>query len=148
LKPFAPDSLALSSAREIALADGQKSDWYQVSEAKRHKRIFLIKLESIDDVSLAEHLVGREVWVREDSLEPLREREYFHHEVIGFDVFDLQSNYLGKITRMWFKAGGDLYVVSTAKKEHLIPATKEIVEGVDLRNRRMIVDLPEGLLEL
>ena len=48
----------------------------------------------------------------------------------------------------WFKEGGDLYVVEGEEKEHLIPATREFIEKVDIPNQRIIVDLPVGLLAL
>lgn len=148
LKSFDPDSESLSSARELAVVEGSKAAWYTLAEAKRHKRIFLIKLEGVDQITVAEQLVGREVWVHEDNLEPLREGQYFYRDVLGFDVFDAQSHFLGRITRIWFKAGGNLYVVSGAGKEHLLPANKEMIAWVDIPGRRMIVDLPEGLLDL
>lgn len=148
LKSFDPNSAALLSAREIVLARGAENTSYTVEQAKRHKRLFLIKLQGVDQIAAAEELVGSEVYLPENALTPLREHEYYYRDVLGFDVFDTKSNHLGKIARIWFKAGGDLYVVAGPDKEHLIPATREMIEAVDLEQRRITVDLPDGLLEL
>ena len=42
----------------------------------------------------------------------------------------------------------DLYVVQGATKEHLIPAVKDIIEKVDFASGKMIINPPEGLLDL
>jgi len=52
------------------------------------------------------------------------------------------------VTRIWAKEGGDLYVVTGAEKEYLIPAVSEIIERVDLSRGQIIINPPAGLLEL
>lgn len=130
------------------LAHGTSRDRYTLDQAKPHKQIFLLKLNGIDEINSAEQLRGRELSVPIDVLGPLKLDEYYYLEVVGFEVFDTKENYIGKIADVWFKEGGDLYVVEGAQKEQLIPATREFIETVDLPNQRIIVDLPEGLLDL
>jgi len=148
VKSFNPNSRALLSARTISLTHGTHSESYTLDQAKPHKRIVLLKLKGFDRIEVAEQLVGHECSVPEDALKPLGDDEYYCHDVIGFDVFDTKANYLGKVARIWLKEGGDLFVVGGTKKEHLIPSTKEIIEEVDLSNQRIIVDIPDGLLDL
>ena len=52
------------------------------------------------------------------------------------------------IARTWSTPGGELYVVSGDSKEHLIPAVKEIIEKVDFVTGKMVINPPEGLLDL
>ena len=66
----------------------------------------------------------------------------------GLEVFDTRGERLGVVERIWSKPGGDLYVVKGDAKEYLIPVTKEIVEKIDLAAGKMIINPPEGLLEL
>jgi len=121
---------------------------YSLEQAKPHKRILLLKLKGIDKIETAEQLIGHELSMPMNILEPLGDDEYYHLDIVGFDVFDTKDNYLGKVTDVWLKEGGDLYVIEGIEKEHLVPATKEIIDEVDLPNRRMVVDLPDGLLDL
>jgi 16S rRNA processing protein RimM len=44
--------------------------------------------------------------------------------------------------------GGDLLVVQGTDKEHLIPANREIVEKVDFTSGKLIINPPDGLLDL
>jgi 16S rRNA processing protein RimM len=68
--------------------------------------------------------------------------------VIGLEVFDTQGERIGIVTRTWPTPGGELYVVNGGSKEYLIPAVKEIIEKVDLASGKMIINPPEGLLDL
>ena len=84
----------------------------------------------------------------EAALQPLEPGEYYYYQVLGLDVFNTQGEWLGTLTRIWSKKGGDLYVVQGTAKEYLIPAVKEIIEQIDLRGRKIIVNPPPGLLDL
>ncbi|MFQ5902266.1 MAG: ribosome maturation factor RimM, partial [Candidatus Binatia bacterium] len=83
-----------------------------------------------------------------EALQPLRPGEYYYYQVIGFDVFDIQGGWVGIITGIWPKKGGDLYVVTGTSKEYLIPAVKEVIEKIDLPGGKMIINPPAGLLDL
>jgi 16S rRNA processing protein RimM len=82
------------------------------------------------------------------DLDPLISGEYYHYQVIGLEVFDTKGERIGIVARTWATPGGELYVVNGAFKEHLIPAVKEIIEKVDFAAGKMVINLPEGLLDL
>ena len=42
----------------------------------------------------------------------------------------------------------DIYVVREGKTEHLIPATKDVIEEINLDKKRLIISEMEGLLDL
>jgi len=86
--------------------------------------------------------------VAAEALPPLLPGEYYHYQVVGLEAYDTEGTLIGTITRIWSKEGGDLYVVQGKDKEHLVPATKEVVEKVDFSAGKMIIRLPEGLLDL
>jgi 16S rRNA processing protein RimM len=116
--------------------------------AKPHKRQLLVHLEGIDSINDAEQWIGAVVSVPEADLPPLGENEYYYYQVVGLDVFDTKGARIGTIARLWPTPGGDLYVVKDGEKEYLIPVVKEIVTKIDFAAGRVIVDPPEGLLEL
>ena len=124
------------------------SSSYELEAGRVHKRLLLLKLRGVDHIDRARELVGYQVALEQEALEPLGPREYYYHEVFGLEVFDIAGNRIGHVTDIWFKAGGDVYVVAGPDKDHLIPAVKEIVTEVDLVTKRMIIDPPEGLLDI
>ena len=116
--------------------------------SRAHKGHFLVKLRGADRIVEAKNWVGSIVSVDEEALQPLKPGEYYYYQVVGLDVFDIQGERVGIITRIWTKPGGDLYVVTGTDKEYLIPATKELIEKIDLPGGKMIINLPAGLLDL
>jgi 16S rRNA processing protein RimM len=142
------ETSALSAPQQIFLEkDGVRSE-QRLEASRRHRGRFLIKLAGIDCLADAERWVGSTVSVAEEALHSLEPGEYYHYQVIGLEVFDIRGERIGTITQTLPTAGGELYVVAGESKEHLIPAVKDIIEKVDLSARRMIINPPEGLLEL
>jgi len=119
-----------------------------LDSSKPQGRQRLIKLRGVNCIEAAKKWVGFDLCVPETALQPLKPGEYYHYQVIGLEVLDLNGARIGIITRMWSTPGGDLYVVRGADKEHLIPAVKEIVEKVDFAAGQMIINPPDGLLDL
>lgn len=115
---------------------------------KPHKNQLLVRLQRIDNINEAKKWIGAIVSVPEADLPPLGENEYYYYQVVGLEVFDTKGARIGTIARLWPTAGGDLYVVQDGEKEYLIPVVKEIIAKIDFDAGRVIIDPPEGLLEL
>jgi len=148
LNPFNPETTAFDAISEIYLErDGARST-YRLEAYRSHNRQILFKLQNIDDIDAAAHLVGSMLCVAEVSLPPLQPGQYYHFQAIGLEVFDIRGNHLGTVTRTWSAGGGEIYIVAGGGKEYLIPAVKEIVENIDFEAGKMIINPPDGLLNL
>ncbi len=145
LKLFNPQGRTLYSSTEAELARGENRLTFRVDQAKPHRGVALLKLRGIDDMDAARELVGCRLSVRQDTLRP---SEYYHDEVVGFEVVDAGGERVGTVTRIWPRQGGDLLVVAGPVKEHLIPAVKEFIRQIDIVKRTITIDAPDGLLEL
>jgi 16S rRNA processing protein RimM len=121
---------------------------YQLEESRPHKRQLLIKLRGIDGVEAAKRFIGARLSVTEDCLPALEPGQYYHFHAIGLEVFDTLGNRLGVISRMWPVGDGEIYVVCGEGKEYLIPAVKDIIEKIDFDAGKMIINPPDGLLDL
>jgi 16S rRNA processing protein RimM len=148
LKPYNPDSAIFSSAQKVFLERGEVCSTHFLEASRIHKNRFLLKLRAIDSIEEAKKWVGWVLSVGEDQLQALNPGEYYYYQALGLDVFDLEGRWVGVVTQVWPKEGGDLYVVTAASKDYLIPAVKAVVEKVDLRERKMIINPPAGLLDL
>ena len=58
------------------------------------------------------------------------------------------GKYIGTIKHILPTGSHDIYVVRKGTKEVLIPAIHDVVENIDLPNKRMIISEMEGLLDL
>lgn len=148
LKLYNPQSTVLSLVGEIVLEKGGVTSVHVVESSRLHRGFVLVKLQGTDEINHAKKWIGSIVLVSENALQPLGPGEYYHYQVVGLDVLDTQGKWIGKVTRIWFKDGGDLYVVAGSSKNYLIPAAKEVIEKVDLRAGKMIINPPEGLLDI
>jgi 16S rRNA processing protein RimM len=106
--------------------------------------------EGIHDRNVAEALKGVFLQVDSSVLTPPDDPEEFHdHQLVGLRVESLSGEEHGTVQRIEHAPASDLIVL--AKKgggTALIPFVTAMVPTVDLRGGRIIVDLPEGLLDL
>ena len=69
--------------------------------------------------------------------------------LIGFKVLLNDKRILGKITQVAHNPGQDLLSILTPEnKEILIPLHEDFIAKVDKRSKTIVMDLPEGLIEL
>ena len=148
LKPYNPHTTVFVPSLEIWLEKDGARAAYEVEASRPHKGQFLVKLSCISGIDEAATWVGSTLYVAERALDSLSSGEYYHYQVIGLEVFDNKGERIGVVTRTWSTPGGEIYVVSSVSKEHLIPAVKEIIEKVDFSAGKMVISPPDGLLDL
>jgi 16S rRNA processing protein RimM len=146
--PLNPNSDTLSSGLEVYLDIAGVRSKYGIETVQQHGKQLLIKLHGVDHIDRARLCVGAKLLVEDTALAALKEGEYYQYQVIGFEVVDTTGKKIGKLVSTLSTAAGELYVVEGSSGEHLIPAVKDIVERVDFIEKRIIIDPPEGLLDL
>ena len=148
LKLFNPETALFSTLDRVYLEkDGTRIE-REIESSKPYKRQLLIKFRGITGIDKAQRLVGWTVSAPEASLPKLAPGEYYNYQAVGLEVFDMDGNRIGVVTRTWSTGGGELYVVQGPEREHLIPAVKDIIEKIDFAAGTMIINPPEGLLDL
>ena len=148
LTPFNPATTALDSARRVYLEGKGGVSILDVEAHRTHRQQILIKLHGVDDIDGAKRWIGTTLAVPEASLPPLEPGQYYYFQAVGLQVFDSRGNRLGVITQTCTAGAGQVYVVAGEHREYLIPAVKEIVEKVDFDAGTMVIDPPDGLLDL
>ncbi|MBW1694182.1 MAG: 16S rRNA processing protein RimM [Deltaproteobacteria bacterium] len=122
---------------------------FKIKWIKPHGRVVLLSLEGIENRDQAETLIGSELFVKRDSLPKLVDGSYYWLDIIGLAVFTNDEKYIGRVESIIPTGSNDVYVVKDAQKDRdneiLIPAIESAVLEIDLEQKRMIVDLPEGL---
>jgi 16S rRNA processing protein RimM len=101
------------------------------------RRIF--KFAGIDSISSAERLKDCWIQVPGDQAVELPEGSYFDHDLIGCSVIDID------ILRI---EGNNQLVVEGSAGECLIPAAADICTDISIEKKRIVVDPPEGLIDL
>ncbi|HXV79684.1 MAG TPA: ribosome maturation factor RimM [Candidatus Binatia bacterium] len=148
LKPYNKQTTALTPTREVWLEKNQMRSMHEIAMSRAYKNQFFVKLSGVDRIDDAQEWVGSVLSVAERDLDPLPAGEYYHYQVIGLEVFDTQGERIGVVARTWSTPAGELYIVTGPLKEYLIPAVKEIIEKVDFAAGKMVINPPDGLLDL
>ena len=75
--------------------------------------------------------------------------EFYDHELVGLAAVRSDGTALGTVGEVVHAPGGDLLAVTdNGGREHLVPFVRQIVPTVDVAAGRVVVDPPEGLLDL
>jgi 16S rRNA processing protein RimM len=107
-----------------------------------------VDLAGIADREAAASLSGASVWIESAQLGVLPAGEYWAFQLIGCEVEDGAGRRIGRVREIRGSGAQDLLVVDGADgAEHLIPAVRAWWREVDLERRRIVVELPPGLLE-
>ena len=101
-----------------------------------------------DDVEAAKELVGFEFAVPESERVPLPADHYYDWELEGCTV-KVGADSIGTVNSVLKTGGAEILVVTdNSGKEQLIPLADSIVVEVDAAGKTIVIDPPEGLLDL
>lgn len=119
-----------------------------IDTVRPYRRGFLVRFEGTTDRDGAELLRDRYLLRRLDDLEPLGEDEVFYHQLIGMRVELADGSLVGTVREVYELRPSDMLEVRTATGTVLIPYIRRVVTEVHRDERRLVIDPPEGLLDL
>lgn len=120
----------------------------RVVASRPFRRGLLVRFGGVDDRNQAELLRGRYLFRAIEELEPLREGEVYYHQLIGMDVVTVEGADVGRVTEIYEMQPAHMLEVSGAHGQAMIPFLAHVVVEVDIERGRVVVDPPEGLLDL
>ena len=137
------------SVGSVLWTDGaQGPEPLRVTDARLQGSRPVIGFEGFERVEEAERLAGRELRIPEAMLQSLEPGRYYEHQLAGCAVETTAGEAIGTVRRLEGSGGNVRLVVDAASGEVQIPFAADICRTVDLDPRRMVVEQPEGLLEL
>lgn len=123
-------------------------DRLTVEDVRFHRGRPIIALAGVDSMNAAEALAGTELRVAVDALQPLPPGAFYHHDLVGCEVETPRGERIGQVASVEGGTAGSRLSVSGAHGEILIPLVEGICVSVDVVARRIVVEPPDGLLEL
>jgi 16S rRNA processing protein RimM len=106
----------------------------------------VMKFAGIDSIDAAEELRSAEICIPESDAVQLEEGEFFDWQLEGCEAVTVKGESLGSVKEL-MRTGGTEVLVIEGEREYLIPFAESICIEVDIENKRIVVDPPEGLLE-
>jgi 16S rRNA processing protein RimM len=113
-----------------------------------HQKRIVFKLKGYDSRNDAELLRDWRVMVPQDGLVQLPKDEFFHFDLIGCAIVTQEGQTLGTVSNVQDFGAAPLLIVEIDGREVMIPLASTICTDIDTAQKRIVVDLPEGLLEL
>ena len=116
------------------------------------KEIFIVKLKGVNTRNHAEQFKKFKILVKTDKLPKLKKEEFHLMELINLEVKTLENDELkiiGKVINLENEKN-NLLIIELFKnqKKVLVPFVEEIVPLIDIKNNFLIINPPNGLLEL
>lgn len=135
--------------KEVFVKDGNEFKPLKITRSRINKNFAIVKFENINSINELLPLKSSLIFVEEQTIrDNLEEDEFLIDELVGLGIFDANDNKLGFVVGVSNNGANDLLSVKTnSKKICLIPFVKAIVVDVSLKNKKIVINNLEGLLE-
>jgi len=107
----------------------------------------IIKFKNIDSRDAAEDIRGFEIFLSRKNFPPINDEQYYLADILGFKVYNENNVAIGIVEDVLSLSGNDIIVVREDGKEFLIPLEDEFLMFFDFEDKKIIVNVIEGLLD-
>ncbi len=107
-----------------------------------------VKFEDVATEQDADAIMKSEVYLPLDLLPKLTGNKFYYHEVIGFTIEDIHYGEVGVLTGINDSTAQPLFEIKNDDKEVLIPMIDDFIKKVDRKNKTIVIEVPEGLIEM
>ncbi len=121
---------------------------YDVESFELDRNSHVLKLRGIDTLARADALAGRDVYLPEAAFRLLEAGRYYDFQLIGSRVVTGDGTEVGTVSGLLASGGQDVLVVVRGGSEVYVPFVEAICRRVDPERREIVIDPPDGLLDL
>lgn len=120
-----------------------------IERSQLHKsQLLRIKFEDVTTEEDADSIMKSQLYLPLELLPKLEGNKFYFHEVIGFTVKDVNFGYVGIIKGINDTTSQALFEINRDGIEILIPLNDEFIKDIDRENKTIVVETPEGLIDL
>ncbi|MFV0295261.1 MAG: ribosome maturation factor RimM [Hyphomicrobiaceae bacterium] len=137
------DPADIAAYGPLQAADGTRS--FDVTIVRVTDKGVIVRVAGVTDRTAAEALKGVELWLPREQLPEPDEDEFYHADLIGLAAVAPDGAEVGTVVAVQNYGAGDLVEVRLAggRRTELIPFTRACVPRVEIKDRRIIVVMPE-----
>jgi len=121
---------------------------FDVEKMKPFKQGLIVKPATMTDRNAAEAVKGHEFYIPADIFVSKPGETIFLNEIIDFMVKNVAQENIGPIKGFSSNGAQDLLVVETAHGKAEIPFVEAFIKKIDFKHKTVVMDLPEGLLDV
>ncbi len=144
--PASGDLARTETLRDVFIgASEQAALPYVVEDVIVRPSSVVMKFSGIDDRTAVEKLRNNLLFVEEAKAKAPPKGSFFIHDIVGCEIWDTDGRLVGTVEEILKFPAQDIWSVRTSMGAFLLPAVKEFVRKVDLKNRKITVQMIEGL---
>ncbi|KAB1230483.1 ribosome maturation factor RimM [Chryseobacterium viscerum] len=98
--------------------------------------------------AMVDQVLGKSVYLPLATLPKLSGKQFYYHEIIGYNILDENDNDCGVIRSVNDQTAQTYFILNFEGKEIVIPMIKDWVLEVDREERIIKMQLPEGLMDV
>ncbi len=139
-----------SQLKSVYIKNGSEYEEMEIKSIRQNKNVMIVKFAQYNSINEVIPLKGQILFVEESTVrESLDEDEFLIDELVGLEVFDKETDKkLGFVVGVSNNGASDLISVKTnSQKICLIPFVKAIVPDVSIKDKKIMINNIEGLLE-
>jgi 16S rRNA processing protein RimM len=123
---------------------------YAVESLRASKDRYVVRLADVTTEDQAKSLAGKDVWLPASVMAPIEEGRFYFHEVQGWKVVDLASHEdIATIVHVVDQGAYPMLEVTlVGGQQGFIPLPDHVEVQVLREARTLVVELPEGLLDV
>ena len=147
INPFTNDITRFERLKTILVEHKKELLEFEIESVRYQKKQVLLKLKGIDTIEEAEKYREDYLKIKRNKEEKLPEDTYYIVDLIGLDIYTENGELLGKLDDIFSTGSNYVYVVKNSEgKQILLPAISDVIKNIDLEQKKIVVNLIEGLL--
>jgi 16S rRNA processing protein RimM len=127
---------------------GERIPFFIHSLELKHNRKAVIQFQDFDTIEDAESLTGLEMYLPITTLPELKGNRFYFHEIIGYAVTDQVYGDIGIVEDILELPHQAMFQIRHGEKEILIPVVDDIIQKVDRKKKQLLINAPEGLIDI
>lgn len=120
----------------------------EIESVRFQNKMVLLKFKGLDRIEDVEGFRSRDLLIRREDAIPLAKNQWFIGDLIGLKVLLPDDAVLGTVKDVMETGANDVLLISTGKKDVMIPVVSEFVKKVSPEEGYIRVEVIPGLLEL
>lgn len=146
VRPYTESMKRFEELSKIYIESNNVKTEYEIEKVRYQKDVILLKLKGIDIIEDAEKLKNHIISIPREEGKTLSENEFFIADLIGCEVYE--SELIGTVVDVFSTGGSDVYVIKREKQNDLLlPAIASVIKNIDVKAKRIDVEIPRRLLD-
>lgn len=141
------ERFAVGSVIDVVPVSGPRHRVRISSVRGDRKQEAIIGLEGLETRDSAELLRGAVLEVERSQIPEAPPGSFYYFELVGCKCADTRGGHLGTVTGVQEDGGGLLLEITARGSKILVPFVKAYLKSMNTRERRIELELPEGLVE-